>query len=370
MATSNVPSRAPLATRWASPLLSWYESFQRDLPWRREPQPYHTWICEVMSQQTTMAVVVPRFVTFVEALPSVQALAAASDDVLRSLWAGLGYYARARNLRKGAEYIAHERQGRFPSGYAEWLEVPGVGPYTAAVIASINDGDPVACVDGNVIRVASRLRALSQVPDVWSGEGQRRIRDFVQAELDASSEARARPGHFNQAMMELGATVCTKNSPSCLHCPIQRSCAALAQGVVSMCPPTKPRKDIAEVSLLALCLTGEKGVLLVEREVGFLKGTRGLPLVDSRFFPDLVAHASLEAALGVPLVRAGAFSHGITNHSIEGEAVIARIGDAPLPDLRFGSFRWTPIREVASALSSSLDRKAWDRARAMFESLD
>ncbi|MEY3903639.1 MAG: hypothetical protein RL189_2945, partial [Pseudomonadota bacterium] len=220
--------------RWVNLLLAWYDQHKRDFPWRRKIDVYHTWICEVMSQQTTMAVVVPRFERFVATLPDVKSLADCSDDHLRELWSGLGYYARARNLRNGARYIETERGGHFPADYEQWLTVPGVGPYTASVISSICSLEARGCVDGNVIRVVARLTGCSS-GDIWSEIGRKRIQDIVDRSIDHE-----RPGDFNQAMMELGATLCQKQSPGCERCPVKTVCRASMLGIVAHCPPNKP----------------------------------------------------------------------------------------------------------------------------------
>jgi len=330
-----------------------------------------------MSQQTTLAVVVPRFNEFIKQLPSMHTLANVSDETLRSLWAGLGYYARARNLRSGAQYIVAQLNGEFPQTYEEWLQVPGVGPYTASVIVSICFGLPKACVDGNVIRVISRLTGTSR-PEVWSETGRSEIQSLADKVIDHK-----RPGDFNQAMMELGALVCRKQSPDCLHCPIHGVCHANQQNRVDSCPPNKPRKEFLQVKLLALVLSsGGEGaeennrILLTERQQGFLSGTLGFPLVPVEDYKALEQMQSvLERLDGVASVNLSEANvrHTITRHKLEvgqlhiaishqkspTESVLERVfetlGVSRLRD------RWVSKKLVSENVSSALDLKVWEK---------
>ena len=197
--------------RFAPQLLSWYDTNKRDLPWRRTEDPYRIWISEIMLQQTRVAAVIAHYHEFLRRFPTVQKLAAARESSVLAAWSGLGYYRRARMLHAAAKVIARERKGTFPQTSADWRELPGIGRYTAAAIASIAFGEPIAVVDGNVERLLQRLLGRQLNGDeVWQWAGEL---------LD-----RTRPGDFNQAMMELGATVCTPKSPSCLLCPIVDLC--------------------------------------------------------------------------------------------------------------------------------------------------
>jgi A/G-specific adenine glycosylase len=193
-------------------LLRWYEAHRRDLPWRKTRDPYRVWLSEIMLQQTRVAAVLEHYRIFLERFPGIKALAAASESDVLAAWSGLGYYRRARMLRQCAQLIVERHAGSFPRNSADLLALPGIGRYTAAAIASIAFNEPVAVVDGNVERVLQRLigRALTA----------RQIWEYAQEFL-----ARSRPGDFNQAMMELGATVCVPREPHCLACPLRRWCA-------------------------------------------------------------------------------------------------------------------------------------------------
>lgn len=347
--------------QYAKELLTWYDHHHRPLPWRQKINIYHTWVCEVMSQQTTLAVVVPKFSEFVKHLPTVYDLAKCDEEQLRQLWAGLGYYARARNLKKGARFIVEQLQGRFPQSYSEWLEIPGCGFYTAAVIASVCFNEKVACVDGNVVRVVSRLLALSQ--DVWSSSGQSAIRDFVTHIIPDE-----RPGDFNQAVMELGATVCRKTKPLCLLCPLQPQCLAYARNCIEICPPHKPRRDAVDVELFALLVWRKTTdtLAVVNRTKGFLSNTVGFPLIST--IEVLEVKRALEPLHQLQFLELPSkFSHNITHHRISGKVVVVQEMEQALitesvlwQNLGFPqTFDWVSKSAVASKLSTSLDNKVF-----------
>ncbi len=193
-------------------LLAWYDAHKRELPWRKDRDPYRVWLSEIMLQQTRVAAVIEKYGQFLELFPTVEQLARASQPSVLAAWSGLGYYRRARALHEAARSIVNEYGGRFPATSEEWRLLPGIGRYTSAAIASIAFGEEVAVVDGNVERVAERLlgRRLATA-EVW---------EFAEEALSP-----LRPGDFNQAMMELGATVCVPGEPKCLLCPVSSACA-------------------------------------------------------------------------------------------------------------------------------------------------
>ena len=227
-------------------LLAWYDAHRRDLPWRRDADPYRIWVSEIMLQQTRVAAVLEHYARWMQRFPTVQDLAAAREQTVLALWSGLGYYHRARRLHQAAKVIARQRQGEFPRTAEAWRELPGIGRYTAAAIASIAFAEPIAVVDGNVERVLGRL----------FGRTQGRESAWQQAE---SLLDRARPGDFNQAMMELGATICTPRAPKCLVCPVHDWCQS--RGADAPIPqPARQRKQLH----YALARKGDS-VLLVQR---------------------------------------------------------------------------------------------------------
>lgn len=224
----------------AGPLLSWYEQNARSLPWRDDPTPYRVWISEIMLQQTRVEAVKPYFARFMEALPQVQALAEVEDERLMKLWEGLGYYSRARNLKKAAQQIVEQYGGQLPAKADELLKLPGIGSYTAGAIASIAFGIPAPAVDGNVLRVLSRLfasRGDIRKPAVKTG----------MEELLKPVIPKENPGAFNQALIEIGAIVCLPSGePRCEACPLSSLCLARRQGLLKEIPVRSPLKKRRE----------------------------------------------------------------------------------------------------------------------------
>ncbi|MEM1344883.1 MAG: A/G-specific adenine glycosylase [Pseudomonadota bacterium] len=263
-------------------LLPWYDRHHRSLPWRvspserasgRRPDPYRVWLSEVMLQQTTVATVSERYRAFLARWPTVEALAAAPTEDVLGAWAGLGYYARARNLHKCARVVAEEYAGRFPDTEEGLRALPGVGAYTAAAVAAIAFERPAAVLDANIERVLARLFAVTEpLPGV---------REHLRA-LAGTLTPEHRPGDHAQALMDLGATICTARNPTCLLCPISEGCAGLAEGIA----PTLPRKPARRAkpvrhgtAWVALDDTGH--VLVVRRpDKGLLGGMLGLPSSD------------------------------------------------------------------------------------------
>ena len=221
------------------PLLEWYRDNARTLPWRTDPTPYHVWVSEIMLQQTRVAAVLDYYARFMEELPDVAALAAVPEGRLMKLWQGLGYYSRARNLQAAARQIMEEHGGVFPTDYAQVRALKGVGDYTAGAICSIALGQPVPAVDGNVLRVVTRINGDQR--DITAQATKKAIADQLQPIIPLQA-----PGKFTQAMMELGATVCLPNgTPQCQRCPARDFCVACAQDSWSRIPvkaPKRPRR--------------------------------------------------------------------------------------------------------------------------------
>ena len=256
----------------ASALLHWYDIHARDLPWRARPggapDPYRVWLSEIMLQQTTVAAVRPYFARFTERWPDVAALAAADDAALMTAWAGLGYYARARNLLACARAVVAEHGGVFPADEAALRRLPGIGSYTAAAIAAIAFGRRAVVVEANVERVVARLFALEEPLPA--------ARPRIHALTDSLTPARA--GDFAQAMMDLGQTVCTPRRPACAICPLREGCAGCATGDPARFPLKAARRAKPQRRGSAYWLERDGAVLLVRRPPkGMLGGMRGLP---------------------------------------------------------------------------------------------
>lgn len=216
-------------------LLDWYDLNARPLPWREDPEPYATWLSEVILQQTRVDQGTAYWKRFMAAFPTVQDLAAADTDAVMAIWKGLGYYSRARNLHKAAHIIAEERAGKLPQNATDWASLPGIGPYTAAAISSICFDEAVPVVDGNVQRVVSRLFDIEDAVDRKKGKAA--VDTACQALIDTRN-----PGKSNQAWMELGALVCAPRSPRCGECPVAEGCLARQRGTVLDRPVKQPKK--------------------------------------------------------------------------------------------------------------------------------
>ncbi|PIR15520.1 MAG: A/G-specific adenine glycosylase, partial [Elusimicrobia bacterium CG11_big_fil_rev_8_21_14_0_20_64_6] len=239
-------------------LLRWYAKAKRDLPWRRNPSPYRVWISEIMLQQTTVAAVTPKYEAFLRRFPTLASLACSTEDEVLKHWAGLGYYSRARNLRRAALTVVADHDGDFPSEFEAALALPGIGRYTAGAILSIAFKKPHPLVDGNVIRVFSRLFGL---------KGRAKDPAFVKKMWPLAERLlpRTKPGDWNQALMELGATVCSPDSPSCGACPVARHCVAFRKDLQEELPQPEATREPIPVRWTCLWIEKNRKVLLWRR---------------------------------------------------------------------------------------------------------
>ena len=258
----------------AEPLLRWYDANRRRLPWREEVSAYRTWVSEIMLQQTRVTAVLPYFARFMDACPTVEALANADTEQLMKLWEGLGYYSRARNLQKAARIVAEQYGGQFPATYEDLITLPGIGDYTAGAILSIAFGQSIPAVDGNVLRVAARITGSRL--DVLDGKNRKLFRAWM-----AEAMSKARPGAYNQALMDLGATVCLPHGePLCGECPAREFCAARREGCQSELPVRTRKKEKRLEHLTVFVLLREGCVALRRRsEEGLLAGLWEYPHV-------------------------------------------------------------------------------------------
>ncbi len=273
----------PLMGRIAAPLLEWYDKGRRILPWREDPRPYYVWLSEIMLQQTRVEAVKPYFDRFLKSVPDIRTLAGMEEDRLVKLWEGLGYYNRVRNLQKAAKVIMEEYGGRMPSEYEELVRLPGIGSYTAGAIASIAYGKAVPAVDGNVLRVLSRLRMDGE--DILSQKTKARVERELAAIIPET-----RPGDFNQALMELGAVVCLPNGePRCGECPWGAFCRAHLLGQAAQFPKKKAKKarKIEEKTILVI-RDEEKAAFRKRPPKGLLAGMYEFPALEGRLTGDEV----------------------------------------------------------------------------------
>ena len=347
----------PLSPRLRAALLGWYRRHRRDLPWRRTRDPYRVWVSEVMLQQTQVATATPYYERFVSRFPDVASLAAAPADDVLAAWAGLGYYRRARHLHEAARAVVREHGGRVPSDPRAFAALPGVGRYTTGAVLSIGFGATLPVLDGNVARVLARwtakplqVRRPADAKALWA---------MAAALVTAPGAAADHPGDWNQALMELGATVCTPRSPLCPGCPVRRGCRAHALGRPESFPPAAARRATERVRR-AVALLARGGRLLVARREG--------ALLDRLWEPPGVELAPGESAAGALAARLESLGvratlrdtgrrvrHVITHRAIEVELWHAE----PRGAVRAGAgLRWADpgARDLAF---TALARRAW-----------
>ncbi|MDB5379600.1 MAG: A/G-specific adenine glycosylase, partial [Rubritepida sp.] len=310
--------------------------------------PYRIWVSEVMLQQTTVAAVGPRYARFLARFPDVGALAAADWGELAEEWAGLGYYARARNLHAAAKAIA---AGGFPPDSAGWRALPGIGPYTAAAIGAIALGEPVVPLDGNVERVMSRLFAVETPLPSARAELGRLAQAFA-----GQATVRARPGDFAQALFDLGATICTPRSPACVLCPWRTECEGAAKGIAATLPRKAPKAARTALHGVHFAVTDALGRLMLVRrpDSGLLGGMLGLPGTPWRATPwadeEALGHAPLPGLSWTP--RPGVALHGFTHRDLTMRVLAAEV--AVLPNWAQGATPAEAGRSLPTAMKKLL----------------
>jgi A/G-specific adenine glycosylase len=316
-----------MADQLSKLLLAWYKENHRDLPWRRDRDPYRIWISEVMLQQTTVAAVIPYFERFLQRFPTLKALAKAPLEDVYEMWAGLGYYSRARNLHKAAQII---ETTKFPKTHLELLELPGFGPYTARAVASLAFDEKVGVLDGNVIRVLTRVYGLSV--EWWASKPRAQLQSLADELVQPDS-----PHMTNQALMELGATICTPQNPLCLLCPWKKHCAALQNNLVESLPKKRPRKQ-SEVWVWTAYVhrQGDKVALVKNDYAPFLKG--------QPIFPGSIRQQEQKP-------KTFDLKHGITHHDI-----YIRVEKGAISPLKSNSkeIQWVPVKDLKKVNPSNL----------------
>lgn len=331
-------------------ILEWFQSNARDLPWRHTREPYPIWVSEIMLQQTRVGAVREHYIRFMERFPSIVALALAPEEEVLAAWSGLGYYRRARLLHGAARFIVREHQGSLPRTAEELHKLPGVGDYTAAAIASIAFGEPVAVVDGNVQRVIQRLFSVSGVGSEQSEPESPSVREYADILL-----ARRRPGDFNQAMMELGATVCLPKKPLCLSCPVEQHCSTRGEHAVEPRAPMRSR----QIAYALVCrarggAAAAQEVLLEQRpeSASQMPGMWQLPEVD--LLPDDGKRVELTLRHAIT----------VTNYYVRVVRISERESRRRLP-ARDPRRHWIKTSELGEMPLTGLARKALQRLQLM-----
>jgi len=315
-------------------LVRWYEQNSRPLPWRKKRDPYQIWISEVMLQQTTVTAVIPYYERFLKSFPTLKELAQANEGDVLKLWSGLGYYSRARNMLKSAKLFV--RQG-FPKTHTELAKFPGFGPYTSRAVTSIAFGENVGVLDGNVIRILSRVFALNL--DWWKTEEKNKLQNLADKIVRGGASY-----IINQAMMDLGSEICTPKNPRCLLCPWTAKCQARLQSKVLVLPKLRPRKKIQTwIWEPVLILKKDKVALIKNDYAPFLKGQWLLP-------------GKARQSLKVP--KKFDFKHSITHHKI-----IVKVKEEKSDSIlrkwqKNSTFRWVKINELSQIAPASMIQKA------------
>jgi len=316
-------------------LRRWYRRHHRKLPWRATRDPYRIWVSEIMLQQTRVETVRPYYARWLRAFPTIQALARASDDRVLKLWEGLGYYSRARNLHRAAQAVVRKRDGQLPRTAEGLGTLPGIGRYTAGAIASIAFGERVPLVDGNVARVFARIFAIRA-----NVKSLRTLQSLWKLAEDLLPDAA--PGDFNQALMELGALVCTPSNPQCAVCPMRRVCAARARGLVELLPNrgAKPR-TVHLVAKAAFVMSGNRILLKRRPRQGLLANFWELPPADARQF------------------RVGRRIHEL-RHTITNRRIVLQVYECvPVGKFRSnGEWRWATKTQLKALALPAAHRRA------------
>lgn len=331
------------ASAFSSALVAWFSKNARDLPWRRTRDPYAIWVSEVMLQQTQVKTVIPYWERWMNLFPRIEDLARASEERVLKAWEGLGYYRRARNLKKAAQQVVEKHQGIFPSKFEDVLALPGIGRYTAGAICSIAYGQPTPILDGNVQRVLSRVHLIGGEKELWQ-----RATDLVQAASDCSA--------LNQGLMELGATLCTPREPACPKCPWQDGCAARLAGRIAEFPPLAAKAKTRERRFVALILRRSNTVLIRQRAPDAVNGSLWeFPNFEAQRRPALPRQISEFLACPLELKPFATIRHTITNNRI---TLTAFHGAATASDLEAKlNGQWTPLKKINALPFSSAHAK-------------
>jgi len=358
----------PALTRFQDNLLGWFSQFQRDLPWRLTRDPYRIWLSEIMLQQTRVAVVIPYYERFVQRFPTVQSLAEAPEEEVLRLWSGLGYYSRARNLQKAAQTIVAEHRGEFPRDVEAALGLPGIGAYTAAAILSIAYQEKLAVLDGNVARVLARVGAVRG--DLRANGTWPKLQKTADQVLDEKS-----PGDWNQAMMELGATLCTPRSPQCLLCPVSEFCEGRKRGLTDEIPAKRVKRETVEITLAALVLVDSRRKTLLlpppkKEKNSATTDADDVPTLVSRMwhFPTISLKREAAAAelrnfarksifgdrkIGAEFVALKPVRHTVTYRSITTFPFLGRVAKLP----KVSGSRVLALQDLSEIAISNLTRK-------------
>ncbi len=341
---------------FVKPLLTWFNKNARPMPWRGIEDPYAIWISEIMLQQTRVETVIPYYQNWMMRFPTIKALAKASEQEVLSLWEGLGYYSRARNLHRAARQVMVEHSGNLPRNPKLLRRLPGVGDYTAAAIASLAFDLDVAALDGNIRRVLARLFDVTVVAD--SPAGKKKLQSLADEHLP-----KGRAGDYNQALMDLGATICLPRNPDCGNCPVAKFCRAFANGTQEKRPVMKPKPEIPHVTVTAAVIQRGDEVLLAQRpSKGLLGGMWEFPGGKQESGESLSAclEREIREELGVGIevgAEMGVFKHAYTHFRVTLHAFSCLLdGDVPRA-IEVQDVRWVKLGELEQYPMGKIDRQ-------------
>lgn len=341
-------------------LLVWYEHEKRQLPWRGQTDAYGTWVSEIMLQQTRVETVIPFFLRWMQRFPTIHTLAAADEQEVLKLWEGLGYYSRARSLHRAARLIVEHRGGKIPTDRMGLEQLPGIGPYTAGAIASIAFGQDEAALDGNIRRVLARAFAV-RLP-IRSPQGEKRLWELARQNLPPG-----RAGDYNQALMDLGATICTPRGPNCLLCPLVDGCRAYQLGIQDELPIVAPRKTIPHHTVASAVLHQDGRVLIARRPANELLGglwefpggtVEAGEELEQTLQREIMEELGTEVAVEEPF---GIYNHAYTHYRVTLHAFLCRLaGPEPQP-LEASELRWAMPEELGNFPMGKIDRQIANR---------
>ena len=333
-------------------LSQWYAINKRDLPWRNTENPYFIWLSEIILQQTRVDQGLSYYLKFIDAFPNVADLANADEDLVLKLWQGLGYYSRARNLQFSAKLILSEFDGKFPDNHADILKLKGVGPYTAAAISSFSFGLPFAVLDGNVIRVLSRIFGIQSPFDIT--EGKKKFQKLAQELLDKKN-----PAEYNQAIMEFGALQCVPKSPKCNDCPIVNDCIAFNTNTVSLLPVKSKKLKVKSRFLHFLVVNKNNEVLIRKRNSGIWQGLYEFPFLE--FDENLNEKSVLISTLWINFfndsVKKICFISEEYVHKLSHQKIHAKFWEIDVSSFRSSDFKIVKFNELQKYPVSSLIEK-------------
>ena len=346
-------------------LLEWYKSNQRDLPWRKTKDIYAIWVSEIMLQQTQVAAVIPYYHRFLESFPTIERLARAEEQELLKQWEGLGYYSRVRNLHRAAKRVMDLYKGKIPTAPEEFRTLPGVGPYIAAAVLSIARGLPLPVVDGNVMRVITRFRSIDE--DIRKNAVRDRISKALQEIIP-----KAGAGDFNQALMELGASVCTPKGPLCTACPLSKNCTAYQTQTIHRYPFKSPSRPVPEYNVsIGIILKGERFYIQKRPSDGHLGGMWEFPGGKAKEgeSPEqaLIRECREEIGAGIDIVQPLALVHHAYSHfKIHMSVFICRLKEGDVHPPQDQPFQWITAAELERYPFPGANHKFFPALREFF----